>query len=596
MSEYRNHLGLHSELKRLVQKELDRQQLKGINRYVFDGEKAVDILQELYVIKYVLEKITKEYKPNVVAEVENEEIKNTIKQSVIDELNSQIDSINTAIETVKTTYVKNTDLDIYAKKIDLDSYAKKIELDKYLLKSEYNNGSNSVGADLTRIKKELDSVNLNLSREILYRVVNNAQNGQLDPVWSGFEGLYYDDFFDEDTSQYTLTNCSVRNGVIKSDGVQFYNVNNLKNESKPIFENVNDITYKYDFVGSWLNAYVEKTRKDTNTQEYISSKTLYEIFSFLESSTVYDLRHYWRSDYFDIKNDLLLIQYYNREGIYFVKYHIPSNTYSVDKHENFNGFMQEIWQYEIVSLIPDDDPLKEDYLYNALFSIDELASSAFNSILSSDGKFLYFLTLLPIAFEPQNYYTGGPAMAVKQVLLKKELATGFTDIAAESHDEMHSLALSLETPWFYSGISDIVYVDDKILITQGYIKNILTNETINKGYFKNKNIYVSSNKYYIENNGNYLVIKKDDLSVTTQQSSPVGFSIKINKNIIAKTLHVILAANKAYASNSSLIISGEKYKLDKKIELNSVSQVNSLEIVFDDFDLEISGLLVGYAT
>lgn len=116
MSEYRNHLGLHSELKRLVQKELDRQQLKGINRYVFDGEKAVDILQELYVIKYVLEKITKEYKPNVVAEVENEEIKNTIKQSVIDELNSQIDSINTAIETVKTTYVKNTDLDIYAKR------------------------------------------------------------------------------------------------------------------------------------------------------------------------------------------------------------------------------------------------------------------------------------------------------------------------------------------------------------------------------------------------------------------------------------------------------------------------------------------------
>lgn len=57
-----------------------------------------------------------------------------------------------------------------------------------------------------------------------------------------------------------------------------------------------------------------------------------------------------------------------------------------------------------------------------------------------------------------------------------------------------------------------------------------------------------------------------------------------------------MAANKAYASNSSLIISGEKYKLDKKIELNSVSQVNSLEIVFDDFDLEISGLLVGYAT
>ncbi|MFJ7369365.1 hypothetical protein ACIQVU_08000 [Lysinibacillus sp. NPDC098008] len=587
MEEYVYIKEIQKEITSMIEKEYRRQQMKGTNRYIYDGEKNVDVLQELYVIKSVIQKIMSNYKPNVVAEKENEEIKNTIKQAVIDDLNSRINAIDTSIETIKATY---------AKKTDLDMYAKKTELDKYLLKSEYNTGSNIVGSDLTKIKKELDSVNLNLSREILYRVVNNAQNGQLDPVWSGLEGLYYDDFYDEDTSQYVLTNCSVVNGVIKSDGVQFSNVNNLKNENKPIFENINGITYKYDFVGSWLNSYIEKTRKDTNAQEYISSKTLYEIFSFLESNSSHDFRHYWRSDYFDIKNDLLLIQYYNRDGIYFVKYHIPSDTYSVDKHENFNEFMHEIWEYEIFSLIPDDDPLKADYFFSALISIDKLSELAVNSVLSPDGKFLYFLTLLPIGYEPQNDYTGGPAMAVKQVLLKKEITTGSTVIVTESHDEMHSLALGLDGSMLYTGISDIVYVDDKILITQGYIKNVLTNETIRKGYFKDKKIYISSDNYYVENNNNYLVISKLNLSITTQQSSPVGFSIKINKSIIAKTLHVILAANKSYVSNSSLIVNGQKHLLDKRIELDKVNQISNLEIVFDDSDLEIFGLLVGYAT
>lgn len=159
----------------MIEKESRRQQMKGTNRYIFDGEKNIDILQELYVIKSVIQKIMGNYKPNVVAEVEKEEVKSYASTAALEIVNTSLKQVVDELNRLKGL-VNN-----------LNNYVTKEEFNTAI--SNIPNG-NVTTQDLLKVKDLIRRTNVNLSKEVLERKTADSALGLTTTNLSTFEGLY----------------------------------------------------------------------------------------------------------------------------------------------------------------------------------------------------------------------------------------------------------------------------------------------------------------------------------------------------------------------------------------------------------------------